>query len=61
MLKNYLTVYLLDLAIPYWKHTKAKNYLKAMRIFSQEEVNNAVKMHDVWVEFAESLKEVRYS
>ena len=41
ILKNYLTVYIYQIAIPYWRYTKCKNYLKAMKFFANEEVSNS--------------------
>ena len=60
ILKNYLVVYIYNIAIPYWKYTKARNYLKAMKFFCTEELNNANRHQDMWNEFAEIVKTIKY-
>ena len=56
IIKNFLTVYLFDIAIPGYKYSKIKNYVKAMTGFSHEEITNAQEQLQCWSEFLNMIK-----
>ena len=60
IIKNYLIIYLVEIVIPYWKHSKVRNYLRAMSFFSKEEVSNAQKHEECWSQFIEVIKKVDF-
>ena len=41
VIKNYLTIYLAEIAIPFFKNHKMKVYLNALNDFTAEEIFNA--------------------
>ena len=48
IIKNYLTIYLAEIAIPYFKNHKMKVYLHAMSSFSTEEIENSQRHMETW-------------
>lgn len=51
IIKNFLTIYLAEIAIPYFRNNKMKVYLHAMNMFSTEEIQNSNKHLETWNEF----------
>lgn len=58
-MKNFLIVYLAQIAIPNFKKQKVHNYINAMTNFSLEEISNSHKNSDQWSDFLESIKKVQ--
>lgn len=59
IIKNFLTIYLAEIAIPYFKNHKMKVYLNAITQFSVEEIANSQRHMGTWSEFMEVLKTIR--
>jgi hypothetical protein len=56
VIKNYLIIYLAEIAIPAFKHQKAGNYLRAMAGFCGQEISNSRLQGDTWNEFEQSVR-----
>jgi hypothetical protein len=56
IIKNYLIVYLAEIAIPAFKHQKVQNYVVAMNLFCNQEISNARVQGDCWSEFLHGVK-----
>lgn len=41
IIKNYLLIYLAEIAVPAFKHQKMKNYIAAMQAFCGTEIQNS--------------------
>jgi len=56
VIKNYLIIYLAEIAIPAFKHQKVQNYVIAMNQFCNQEISNAKLQGDCWTEFMHGVK-----
>ena len=59
VIKNFLIIYLAEVAIPYFKFQKMKSYLNAMTNFSKEEVQNSDKHKECWSDFMVTVKNIK--
>ena len=55
-IRQYLLVYLKEIAIPAFKNSKMNNYKRAMRLFSKWEIRNARRQQECWREFLGMLR-----
>ncbi|CDW87379.1 px domain containing protein [Stylonychia lemnae] len=60
VIKDYLLIYLHDIAIPAFKHQKMQNYVKAMILFCDSEINNSNMQVATWQDFKEAIKKVKF-
>ena len=58
VIKNYLIIYLAEIAIPAFKNQKAGNYLRAMAAFCGQEIQNARLQGDTWNDFEGAVRHV---
>lgn len=58
IIKNYLIIYLAEIAIPAFKHQKMENYVKAMIAFSQQEIANSQMQQNCWANFLQNIQNV---
>ena len=56
IIKNYLIIYLAEIAIPAFKAQKVQNYIYAMSKFCNQEVSNSHLNGDCWGDFLASIK-----
>jgi len=59
IIKNYLIIYLAEIAIPAFKYQKAQNYIKAMSAFCHQEISNSQLQQHCWSDFMESIKKAK--
>lgn len=59
IIKNFLIIYLAEIAIPAFKWQKMNNYMCAMSSFCSQEVSNASHQSVCWSDFLEMIKKVR--
>ncbi len=59
-MRNYLVIYLAEVAIPCFKHEKMKGYLDAMTQFCTEEVSNSNKHIECWEDFLKTIKAAQF-
>jgi hypothetical protein len=60
IIKNYLVVYLAEIAIPYFRNSKMKDYKSAMTNFSVEEIINSQKNSECWTHFVENVRQIEF-
>ena len=60
IIRNYLTIYLAEIALPYFRNHKMKIYLNAMNNFSTEEIWNSQKHLETWTDFLETVKKIDF-
>ena len=58
VIRNYLILYLAEVAIPSFKDQKFANYINAMRSFCVSEVENAKNHQACWSGFLEVIDKV---
>jgi hypothetical protein len=56
IIKNFLIIYIAEIAIPAFKAQRQGNYLKAMAAFCSQEVSNARTQSTTWTDFLEAVK-----
>ena len=56
IIKNYLIVYLAEIAIPAFKSQKIANYVQAMSQFCEQEISNSKLTGDCWSDFLDNIK-----
>ena len=56
ILRNFLVIYLAEIAIPSFKVVKMNGYFNSMTNFCLEEISNAQKHQDTWSDFIEVVK-----
>ncbi len=59
IIRNYLIIYLAEVAIPAFRDQKFSNYLTAMYNFCSQEVDNAKHSTDCWNDFLDVIKNVQ--
>jgi hypothetical protein len=59
IIRNYLIIYLAEVAIPAFKDQKFSNYLAAMFNFCSQEVENAKHSSSCWSDFLDVIKHVQ--
>ena len=60
ILRNYLVIYLAEVAIPSFKHRKMKGYLDAMNSFCLEQIKNSGKHSECWSDFMTTIKKTNF-
>ena len=51
IIKNYLIIYIAEIAIPAYKALRQGNYLRAMAAFCSQEISNASTQSTTWSDF----------
>ena len=59
VIRTFLTIYMAEVAVPYWKDMKMKNYVRVMGEFASEEISNSVKHQECWNDFVNSIAKVK--
>ena len=59
IIRNFLIIYLAEVAIPSFKDQKFDNYLRAMASFCGQEVENAKNHQQCWGGFLEVIHKVQ--
>jgi hypothetical protein len=55
-----LIIYLAEIALPFFRNAKMKEYLLAMTNFSIEEIMNSQRHQDTWTDFLEAIKIIQF-
>jgi hypothetical protein len=61
IIKNFLAIYFVEIAIPYFRNNKMKVYLHAMNMFSTEEIQNSNKHLETWNDFLQVIRQTRFN
>jgi hypothetical protein len=56
IIKNYLIIYIAEIAIPAYKAQRQGNYLRAMAAFCSQEISNSRTQSTTWTDFLEAVK-----
>ena len=59
IIKNYLIIYLAEIAVPAFKHQKMQNYIKAMQMFCGSEIQNSQAQQECWSKFLHSINTIQ--
>lgn len=59
IIKNYLIIYLAEIAVPAFKHQKMANYIKAMQMFCGQEISNSQMQQECWSRFLHSINAIQ--
>jgi len=57
--RDWLVIYIVEVAIPRFRQNKSKGYLNAMTNFCLEEISNSNRMQDSWSDFMETIKKAQ--
>jgi hypothetical protein len=57
IIKNFLVVYIAEIAIPAFKAKRQGDYLRAMAAFCDQEISNARTQSSTWTDFLEAVKQ----
>lgn len=59
IIRNYLIIYLAEVAIPAFKDNKFTNYLTAMESFCSQEIENSKHSSACWTDFLDVIHHVQ--